>query len=335
MNAATALVAALAVIGAPMPPPERGVGLGLFASTPTYDYGQLIEELAATGATHVCLVWVWWQQNVGATEIRRVDGWTATDAQVTGAITAARRLGLHVTAFPIVRLIDGGATDWRGKIAPTDESRWWRSYDSYILHSAALAKRAGAQRLSVGSELVSREGMRGRWLELIDRVRLSAPELELMYSANWDHYGPVSFWDAVDVVGLTGYFELTRSLDPSRAELVQAWLPIRRALGAWSAEIGRPLVISEIGYPSLDGASAWPWDETRKAPVDLEEQRIAYEAFVRAWDGVSFLRGAYWWNWFGWGGPKDTGYTPRGKPAARVIERWFAAPAPGEADAPK
>ncbi len=304
-------------------PPERGVGLGLFASSPEYDYRELLEEIADTGATHVCLVWVWWQDGVAATEIHRHGTWSATDEQILATMRTARQLGLHVTAFPIVRLINGNRDHWRGKIAPVDEAKWWASYDRYILHSAGLAAKGGAQRLSVGSELLSRESMRGRWLSLIDRVRIGTPSLELMYSANWDHFQPVSFWDAVDVVGMTAYFELTKSMKPTRADLVKAWLPIRDELGRWSGALGRKIVITEIGYPSLDGAAAWPWDETRRARPDLAEQRVAYEAFIEAWAGAKHLQGVYWWNWFGWGGPKDTGYTPRGKPAAKVIRRWY------------
>ena len=60
--------------------------------------------------------------------------------------------------------------------------------------------------------------------------------------------------------------------------------------------------------------------------TDLEEQRRAYVAFVRTWNGAAEVRGVYWWNWFGFGGEKDTNYTPRKKPAAEVIRRWYQRP---------
>lgn len=308
------------------PPTERGVALGLFSADPEYRYGMLLDEIVATGATHVSITWVWWQTNTRSTKIRQVDGWSATDEQVVDTIARAKALGLHVTAFPIVRLTNGGPGEWRGRIAPDDEDAWWRSYTGYILHSLALAEKGGADRLSVGSELLSRERMRGRWLELVERVRMRAPEMELLYSANWDHYEVVSFWDAVDVVGLTAYWELTRDFDPSIADLRFAWTPIRHTLLDWSRRIGRPFVFTEVGYPSLDGGAAWPWDETRKALVDIDEQRRAYEAFVATWSDVDVLHGVYFWNWFGFGGPEDTNYTPRKKPAAGVLERWYRAP---------
>ena len=304
-------------------PPERGIALGLFSQDGEYSYRMLIDELAATGATHVSLVWVWWQHDIKAVRIATVDGWSATEAQVRDSIRYARQLDLHVTLFPIVRLKSSGPKEWRGRIAPSDENAWWRSYEAYILRAARVAAEEGAQRLSVGSELLTREPMRGRWIGLIDRVRISAPNLELMYSANWDHFRPVRFWDAVDVVGLTGYWELTKDLSASTATLAAAWTPVLEDLERWSLQIKRPLVITEIGYPSLDGGAAWPWNETRSAPVDLEEQRRGYLAFIRRFAGKPWLQGVYWWNWFGFGGADDGNYTPRGKPAATLIRAWY------------
>lgn len=321
----------VALLGAPpmaeaRPPAERGVCLGLFSADPHFRYRGLLEEIAATGASHVAITWVAWQEDLRAEVIAPRPGWSATPEQIDRAIRDANALGLKVTALPIVRLAKAGPKEWRGVIQPTNEDRWWASYEDFIVSGARLAQAAGAQRYSVGSELLSREGMRERWLGLIRRVREAAPSLELMYSANWDHFDGVSFWDAVDVAGVTAYFELTRRLDPEVEELVSAWAPARAALLGLGRRIQRPLIISEIGYPSLDGGVAWPWDETRKAQVDLEEQRRAYVAVVQAWSNTDELRGLYFWNWFGFGGPDDGNYTPRGKPAAAVLREWYRTP---------
>lgn len=307
-------------------PAERGMSLGLFSADPSYSYRMLLEEIKDVGATHLIIVWVWWQDHVRANEIKRVPSWTATDEQVIDTLAAAKRMGFHVTAFPIVRLVKSGSNEWRGKIAPTDEDAWWRSYTDFITTGAKMAERAKADRFCVGSELLSMERKRARWLEVIDRARLAAPDAQLLYSANWDHFEPVSFWDQIDVIGITGYWELTRDMDATVEDLLLSWQNIRPSILAWTQRLERPLLITEIGYPSLDGGAAWPWDETRKAPVDLEEQRRAYEAFVRAWANSPMLQGVYFWNWFGFGGPKDTNYTPRGKPAADIIRKWYKTP---------
>ena len=63
----------------------------------------------------------------------------------------------------------------------------------------------------------------------------------------------------------------------------------------------------------------------RPAPVDLEEQRRAFQAFIEAWEGEPRLAGAYIYNWWGDGGPGDRCYTPRGKPAERLLRAWYQA----------
>ncbi len=318
------MIAALLLTLVASPPAERGMALGLFSTDPKYRYEGLLDEIAATGSTHVSIAWVWWQDDLSASTIKSVPGWSATDAQITASITHAKKLGLKVMAFPILRLIETKKRDeWRGRIAPADEDAWWKSYGEMIGRAARLAKEGGADRLCVGSELVSREHMRARWKELIEGLRLEAPQLELIYSANWDHFREVSFWDLVDVVGLTAYFELTRSNDATSAELSLAWMGIKSLLAEFSGKVGRKIVLTELGYPSIDGAAAYPWDETRATAIDLEEQRRAYEAFVASWSGAPHLEGVYFWNWFGHGGPTDRSYSPRKKPAEAIIRAWY------------
>src|SRR5688572_1366601 len=105
-------------------PLERGVAIGLFSADPRFDYGFLIEEVAALGATHVEIAYVWWQDDLRATEIKAVHGWSPTDEQIQRSIEQARALGLHVTLFPILRLMRAEKGEWRGKIAPADLDAW-------------------------------------------------------------------------------------------------------------------------------------------------------------------------------------------------------------------
>ncbi|MBX2813383.1 MAG: hypothetical protein KTR25_16325 [Myxococcales bacterium] len=306
------------------PPPERGISLGLFSMESSWSYHGLIDEIVEHGASHVSLVWVWWQQDLHSTYIRPHKEWTATKSQVIDTARYAKSRGLHVTLFPILRLSEPQPGEWRGKISPSNEQLWWENYDAYILEAASVANYTHMDRLLIGSELLTREHMRERWGHLIERIRLRHPQLELMYSANWDHFEPVQFWDLVDIVGLTAYWELGSEHNPSVDNIVKAWRGPLQDISKLSERLQKPVVITEIGYPSLTTGVRWPWDETRQADISLETQRIGYEAFARAASGAQpFLQGVYFWNWFGFGGPEDGNYTPRGKPAADVLRCWF------------
>jgi hypothetical protein len=88
----------------------------------------------------------------------------------------------------------------------------------------------------------------------------------------------------------------------------------------------KPILFTEVGYPSVRGGSSEPWVEDNGRPVSLEEQAAAYEATFRAFAGKPWLRGMFWWKWPSsgrGGGPRDASYTPLGKPATEVVRAWF------------
>jgi len=282
----------------------------------------MVDEVRALGATHVELVVQWVQADVRATEIAPDRLETLPDGRLVEVIRHARAVGLQVVLLPIVHLLRRKEGEWRGTLAPADPAAWWASYHRFTLHYADLAAREGVAVLSVGSELVSTEADRERWAGLIGDVRAVYPG-KLFYSANWDHYAEVTFWDLVDYAGITGYNVLATRADADLAELVAAWTRIRSDLRNFHARVARPILFTEIGYPSQDGAAMHPWDYTTGRDIDLEEQRLCYEAVRIVWQGEPILAGLYWWNWFGYGGPRSAYYTPKGKPAEAVIRAWY------------
>ena len=304
-------------------PVERGVALGLFSEDVDFRYDRLLDEIAALGATDVSIVVPWYQHDVRSTRIERHPRFTPPDRAVLRVLADARARGLRVLLYPILRL-EFAATplEWRGTIAPANRAAWWRSYAEFITRMARLATQGQAASLVVGSELSNMDTEHEPWAALIRRVR-RVFRGTLVYSTNWDRLEGARVFDLVDLVGLSAYFELATEPNPPAERLLGAWKEIRARLAPRLAAIGEPLVLTEVGYHSQAGTAARPWDEAAQKPVDLEEQRRCYQAFVRAWDGADELQGVYFWNWYGWGGPNSREYTPRGKPAALEICRWY------------
>jgi hypothetical protein len=303
----------------------RGVALGLYFKEDGRDYDRPLGEIADLHADTVSLVVTWSQQDVRSVEIGPDARETRDDEVVVDAIEEAHENGLRVLLFPILRLQERGPGDWRGRIAPSDVDAWFESYWGFVGHYAALAEQNGVEILSIGSELGSVELYEDRWRQLIARVRASFSG-QIMYSANWDHYQNTPFWDAVDLVGLTAYYELTDSLEEevTLSGLVKRWHPIRDAIVQNMTRIGHPFVFTEVGYYSQVGTAWHPWDYTREGTVDLEQQLLCYQAFYKVWKDVPGLAGVFFWHWFGEGGEGDGSYTPRGKPAEDLIRHWFA-----------
>jgi hypothetical protein len=311
---------------------ERGVALGLFAAPEAgaeVDYEERLAEIRALGATDVSLVITWVQDDVSASTVRRDPLYTAPDELTARLTRRAHELGLRVMLFPILRLVHRTPKEWRGSIHPADLDQWFQSYGALLVDLAHLARAERVEVLSVGSELASTERRADHWEDLIARVR-RAYAGELLYSANWDHYTKVPFWPSIDVVGISAYWGVAPPGEMPTVEGAEAaWRPHREKLAAFARRVGRRLVFTEVGYQSVRGAGAFPWNDFldgKDGEEDAEAQRRLYEAFARAFTAEPALSGVYFWVWFGKGGLGDRGYTPRGKPAEYVLRAWYRAP---------
>jgi hypothetical protein len=317
----------------PVPPPpvpetadvkQRGVALGLFAEDVSFSYEPLLKEIAALGATHVALIVPWYQTHGASTVLKLHTRFSPSLEATADAIRLARRAGLEVTLFPIVRLSEPrNPKEWRGTLAPADRKAWFASYGDRLADLASLGALTGASRLVVGSELSSLDGDLSHWRPLIERTRALFSGT-LMYSANWDHYQDARLFDLVDEIGVVAYFNLREPDGPSDVPALTArWRSLRREIESNLAAYAKPFVFSELGYRSRSGSTAAPWDEVKGGVPDVDEQARAFQAFRQAWTvgGPSRLAGLYLWNWYGYGGPATTGYTPRGKPAVDVVRQ--------------
>jgi hypothetical protein len=307
---------------------EKGVALGLFSEDAGWSYRLLLVEIASLGASHVELVVPLYQEHGGSTSLGLHPRFSPSVAGIRRTIREARALGLRVLVFPIVRLSAPRApSEWRGTLAPSDRAAWFASYAAVLKELARIAAEENAAALSVGSELSTLDVDVAPWRALVAEVRRRFHG-ELTYSGNWDHFEKVAIYELVDKVGICAYFSLgeRKATVPAVAELEERWRSLRTRLARFASAIHRPLLFTEVGYRSILGSSAEPWNEEPGGIVSVEEQRRAYEAFVNTWRGApsELLVGLYFWNWYGWGGPTSRGYTPRGKPAAEIVKSWFA-----------
>jgi len=311
----------IAVPPPPAPPAERerGVALGLFAEDVSFSYASLLAEIVALGATHVALVVPLYQTNGASVELGLDTRFSPTLETIAETARAAKRDGLEVTIFPIVRLSVPRAGEWRGTLAPRDRDAWFQSYGDKLGDLAGVAAMTGARRLVVGSELSTLDGDLEHWRPVIEKVRAVFGG-KLVYSANWDHYKNAPLFELVDEDGISGYFNLRDSKAPDDDATAEAgWRRVRQELEAWRVGRSAPFIFTELGYRSRAGATAAPWDEGPGGLPDPDEQRRGYAAFRRAWAGSVILDGVYVWNWYGYGGPATTSYTPRGKPAEAEV----------------
>ncbi len=307
----------------------RGMAIQIDAGYDAFEkYAPLLREVADLGANSVLLSSAAYMEHARSQaiflDVRKVP----PPAVFVRLVDEAHKLGLKVILMPIVLLSHPRGSEWRGVIDPPDWADWWRQYRDVLKYFAAVARDGKAEAMIVGSELISTERQLDQWETSIWTVRAiySGP---LGYSANWDHYKPVRFWDKLDFVAMTSYYTLADHANPTVDELIERWKPIREEILRWRAKVNKPILFTEVGWCSQEGAATAPWNyyqNMKATPAGLEEQRRLYEAFMRVWTpDTPGLMGVMWWEWDrSAGGPGDYGYTPRGKPAERLLRQWFA-----------
>jgi len=300
-------------------------------------YLDSVDAIAAMGGNAVNIVTPMFQDTVTSTEISRPADRCPTDAQLRQIIERAESHGMFTALQPIVLMQNPSDGAWRGVLEPSDWSQWWSNYTGQIQAFVELASDTGVDLFCIGSELNFAESRIHRWEKLANRIQDSY-EGQITYSANWDRFMHVRFWDALDVVSISAYFELhDETAEPTLKVCRRAWRNNRDRLLAFAERREQPLLLSEVGYPTLPWATREPWNYIAGSDVKADDnakaaQATGYQALFDAWTAVIArpdTRAAglfcYAWDPYYHGGPNDTGYGVRGKPAYGVVKKAFKA----------
>lgn len=297
-----------------------------------YNSVPALQQLARTGANSVTFTVTWYTSNVYSTDIFRT-GATASDAALIYAMQQAQSLGLMVMLKPH---LDSQQGQWRAYINPSDADQWFSNYTAFLDHYADIGNQYHAVLLCVGAELISMStntAYESKWRALIAHERARFGGL-LTYSGNWgagdgafqEEFTRIPFWDALDYLGISAYFYLAITNTPTVASLNASWATWKAHLIApFQQKWGKPLLFTEGGYRSLDGAAQHPWDASSSGPSDQGEQADCYEALFESWGNVSWFAGAMVWFWSpnANADPNDTDYEVQNKAAYNTVSAWF------------
>jgi hypothetical protein len=292
------------------------------------EYRKSIDEIVDVGADTVLFVLDAKMENGTSSRIYLDMRLTPNPNQLGGLIDYAKSKKLRVVVMPIVLLDAAKGNEWRGTIKPDDWYGWWDSYRSMLYHYCWICEGHGADVLVIGSELVSTEQQIDQWRKTIGMVRDTFKGM-ITYSANWDHYKDIPFWNDLDLIAMNSYYKLGDNNKVTVDEIVKNWAPIQKNLHNFQQTIGRPLIFLEVGWCSQANAPSEPWDYTQETvSIDMAVQNRLYEGFFRSFHGVPWFGGFMIWEWPpGDGGKDNRGYTPEAKPAEQTLRDWLAKPA--------
>jgi hypothetical protein len=293
-------------------------------STP--DSNQSLANLKDTGCQWAAVAVFWFQDTTTSTDIYPDYSWYSVRPEsIKVAVDRCHQLGMKVMLKP---MLDTKTGQWRAYIEPNDT--WFAEYHTFINYWADFAEQNDIEMFCIGCELensATNPSWADAWRSVANDVRThySGP---ITYATNHGGEQNVSWWDAVNYIGIDAYYSLTDVNDPTPAQLAAAWDSRANSINSWRSANwpDKNVIFTEAGYSSFDGTNRWPWLWPPPSSVDVDEQADCYEALLSVCRTRPWWKGVFWWNWEtdpDAGGLADRGFTPQNKPAEDVLGDYY------------
>lgn len=223
-----------------------------------------------------------------------------------------------------------GGEGWCGDFDLATEAQWsqWENdFSKYIINHARKADSLDVELFCIGTEyrIPARERPEF-WRKLISEVR-GVYGGKITYASNWDNYENITWWNELDYIGIDAYFPLVEGEHPTIDQIKKGWDPVKQKLNAFSNKWNKPILFTEYGFQSVNGAAGKHWEVDKSSSnINNALQADAYEATFQAFDDEPWFAGGFFWKWHfntGKGNWRGTEWTPQGKPAEQVIAKWY------------
>jgi hypothetical protein len=302
-------------------------------SMPTSDW-ILENEVKPLGVDWIKINHFCFQQTDATTDIDCSAEEVSSDADLIHLIQQAHSHGIRVMLELAMLVRDGSNGGWAGTIGRTfsndDWQAWFASYSKMALHYADLAEKNQFDYFTIGSEYQIISMREQEWRTLIGEVR-KVYHGPILYSAaipqEWE---AIKWWDAVDAIGIHPYdYNLSSTNQPTVQQVTAAWKPITDRLENLSEKWDRPIIITEIGYESMDGIShGIMWGPNTSWKLDVQESAVMYQALINAFSGKPWFRGLFWFQVQSMGTasePTSFYFNPY-KPDVDIVRSFYGAP---------
>lgn len=255
--------------------------------------------------------------------------WGETEKGIRESIKLAKENGLKIMLKPQV-YVPGS---WIGELDFKNDQDWkhWEiEYMAYLMTYVNLAIEMNVDMICIGTELRRSVAQRPEfWNTLIVEIKKIYAG-KLCYSANWDSYAQIPFWENLDYVGISAYFPLSESATPAKVELLKEWKGINNDLEKFYQKIKKPILFTEYGYLSVDGCAGKTWElekKIRQLKINKKAQATSIDALLSHFQNQSWWAGGFLWKWFPHGegheGYPAKDYTPQNKLAQKVLKSRY------------
>lgn len=239
-----------------------------------------------------------------------------TGKLLTELTQAAHDQGFKVAWKPhfISNNAKAGNIDPNNVNAQFDVNAFLANVDTYWAQLAPKAEQVGVDLLILGTEHSTYAGPAHdtQWRQIISTAR-SVYNGELTYDAlSYIDLASIAadditFWDALDYIGISMYLPLATDSTPSLTEAYSAlfnnkitdWhtgplVDVPAAFQALAQAWGKDIIFTEAGSQSRFGALESPPYST--GDLDFGEQTILYAVLMDVFSKYSWFRGVNWWN---------------------------------------
>ncbi len=246
------------------------------------------------------------------------------DEGVIHTIKRAQSLGMSTMLKPQVWI----SGSWPGDVKMPDDEQWdlfFEYYYQWISHYVLMAEMYEVDFMCIGVEFSQATLLQPeRWRALIKRLR-GLYSGKLIYAANWgEEFETISFWDELDYIGLNCYYPLARSQKPN-SDLTKNVTKVFDLVRAVSKKHRKPVILTEIGFRSVQAPWVQPHEQAGDKPFNEEHQALAYREVMQQLSNYPEIAGILWWKWptnLG-NGNEDRRFVPSGKMAEQVMEEYF------------
>jgi hypothetical protein len=241
-------------------------------------------------------------------------------------IERAHNLGYRVFFVPLMQVREPGG--WSGSITfktPTQQQAWFDSYWNTIMPYVTAASSQHVDQMAIGTELQTLQQIAPDelWSQLIERIR-GVLKNTLTYDMNWSSLAlPVPAWlhnTNLTYIGVSTYIPLlVKSGRVNPQDMPALWrAKIKTQLDALAGQIGKQVLLTEIGYRNSSDALYRTWEANTTARADSQEQAGAFDAALANVFQDTRIAGTFFWGW------DDVGrFAISGQPATQVLLKWY------------
>ena len=230
---------------------------------------------------------------------------TPTPDDVYVGVMNARAAGLKVYLKPLLH-VQQSTSSWSGDVTFDSHAaaqQWFQSYWTAYKPYVEAAASAGAGQVSIGTEFsVLQNEYPDQWEWLLQQVS-GVFHGSITYELNHDTIsGPEPSWlrdPRLTYVGVSMYISLQSTpKDISAPQIEQLWRQlVLPRLDQLSKTLGKPVILSEIGYRDTADCLYDPWTHTSSALADPTLQGAAYTAALAETMGDPHVAGVFFWAW--------------------------------------